>query len=75
MKRDQSFKVSIIIPVFNGEKTIGKCIDSVLAQSMKQCEILCCDDGSTDGTINILDQYSKNHKNIVLLKQENRGAR
>ena len=74
MKRDQSFKVSIIIPVFNGEKTIGKCIDSVLAQSMKQCEILCCDDGSTDGTINILDQYSKNHKNIVLLKQENRGA-
>ena len=52
-------KVSIIIPVYNVESYIRTCIDSVLAQSLKDLEIICVDDGSTDSSPAILDDYAK----------------
>ena len=51
-------KVSIIIPVYNVESYIRTCIDSVLAQSLKDLEIICVDDGSTDSSPAILDDYA-----------------
>ena len=58
-------KLSIIIPVFNGEKFIKRCVDSVLNQSMYIDEIIIINDNSTDGTIEILE---KNYSNLVNIK-------
>lgn len=67
------YKVSIIIPVYNAEKYLKKCIDSVLSQTLKEIEIILVDDGSIDDSTNILNDYAKNHKNIKVIHQQNSG--
>ena len=52
-------KVSVIIPVYNVEKYLRKCLDSVRAQSLKEREIICVDDGSSDSSLAILREYEK----------------
>lgn len=66
-------KVSIIIPVYNSENYISKCLDSVLNQTFDDIEIICIDDGSTDKSFNILNKYNIKEKRIILLTQENKG--
>lgn len=66
-------KVSIIIPVYNAEKTIEKCISSILKQTYKDYELLLIDDGSTDNSLKVIKKYSK-YKNIRILNQENHGV-
>ena len=68
-----SIKISIIIPVYNKAEYIHKCIESVLEQTICEKEIICVDDGSTDGSTEILERYCKEGR-IVLLRQENSGA-
>ena len=63
--------VSVVIPMFNVEKYIEKCIISVLAQTFKNFEVICVDDGSSDNTVNILKQFTD--PRIKLIKQQNRG--
>jgi len=65
-------KISVIIPVFNGEKYIRSCIESVLRQNLKDLEILIIDDGSTDQTYSILKHYDD--KRIRVFNQENLGS-
>jgi phenylacetate-CoA ligase len=65
--------ISIIIPIFNSEKTIKKCIESILNQSYKNFELLLIDNGSTDNTLNIIKQYMIKNKKIKLLKEVKRG--
>ena len=65
-------KVSVIIPVYNGEKYIATCIESMLNQTYANIEIIIIDDGSTDQTARICDQY-KNEK-IIVIHKENAGA-
>ena len=74
--KDKSNKiaVSIIIPIYNEGKTIERCINSILAQSLKNVEILCCDDGSTDETLDKLEMLQRQNDNIVILCQQNLGA-
>lgn len=67
-------KVSVIIPIYNAEKFLRECLDSVTNQTLKDIEIVCVDDGSTDTTINILNEYSEKDKRIRVLIQENKGA-
>lgn len=62
--------VSIIIPTYNGALRIQKAIDSVLAQSYKNIEIIVVDDGSTDKTADILTELQKKEKRIIILKNE-----
>lgn len=66
-------KVSVIIPVFNVEKYLTKCLDSVVNQTLKDIEIIIVNDGSTDSSKNIIDSYLKKYKNIKYLEKENGG--
>lgn len=67
-------KISIIIPSYNEENNISRCLDSVLNQTFTDFEVLCVDDGSSDSTFEIIKQYSKNDDRIVPLKNPQKGV-
>lgn len=58
-------KVSIIIPVYNAEKYLGKCLESLLSQTLQEMEIICVDDGSSDGSPEILKDFRKEMEECV----------
>ena len=62
-------KVSVVIPCYNNQNTISDTLDSVIRQSYQDWEVLCCDDGSTDQTCQIIFEYTKKYSNIILLKR------
>lgn len=66
-------KVSIVIPVYNVEQYICKCLDSVINQTLKDIEIICVDDGSTDSCPQILDAYAASDERVKVIHKENRG--
>lgn len=66
--------VSIIVPLYNAEKTIVRCINSILNQKYKDFELLLLDDGSTDGTAGICDAYAEKDGRIRVLHKENTGV-
>ncbi len=66
-------KISIIIPVYNAEKYLRECLDSVINQTFKDIEIICIDDGSADNSFSILQSYAEKDDRIKLLRQENQG--
>lgn len=66
-----NIKISVIMPVYNGEKYISKALDSVLTQSLRPFEVIVIDDGSTDRTGNILSRYGDK---IKVYRQENKGV-
>ena len=65
--------ISIIIPVYNTAQYVAECLDSVLAQSFKDIEIVCVNDGSTDNSVAILKKYQKKDKRIKVITQKNKG--
>jgi glycosyltransferase involved in cell wall biosynthesis len=65
--------VSIIIPVYNVEKYLRECLDSVINQTMSSIEIICVDDGSTDSSADILKEYSTRDNRITIITKENGG--
>ena len=67
-------KVSVIIPVYNVEKYLRQCLDSVINQTLQDIEIICVDDGSTDRSRSILEEYQKRNDRILLLRQQNQYA-
>ena len=66
--------VSVIIPVYNAEKHLRECLDSVVNQTLKDIEIICVDDGSTDGSYSILEEYKTLDPRIRVLRQKNSYA-
>ena len=66
-------KVSIIIPVYNVEEYLEKCLNSVINQTLTDIEIICINDGSTDNSLSILENFARNDKRIIILNQENKG--
>lgn len=67
-------KVSVIIPVFNVEKYINACLDSAVNQTLKEIEIICVDDGSTDNSLRIIDSYAEKDTRVLVLTQKSRGV-
>lgn len=67
-------KVSVIIPAFNEEKYIKKCIDSILNQTLKDIEIVLVDDGSTDKTYEIMKYYDNNYDNVTAIQMNHGGV-
>ena len=65
--------VSILIPVYNVENYLEKCLDSVISQTMNNIEIICVNDGSTDHSGEILEKYQKKDKRIIVVNKENGG--
>lgn len=66
-------KISVIIPVYNAEKYITQCIESVLQQTFQSIEIVVVNDGSTDRTPEIVSEYASKYENIKVVSQENQG--
>ena len=67
--------ISIIIPVYNAEKWLGSCLDSIIAQDLENIEIICVDDSSTDSSPEILSDYAKKDPRIRILSHEsNQGS-
>jgi len=66
-------RVSVIVPVFNVEEYVARCIDSLLRQDLKDIEIVVVNDGSSDGTGRIVERYAREHGNVRLLNQPNSG--
>lgn len=66
-------KISLIIPVYNVEKFLKTTLDSVFAQTFKDFEVIIVNDGSTDSSLEIIKEYSKNYSNMVVINQENQG--
>lgn len=67
-------KVSVIIPVYNVEEYLRQCLDSVINQTLKEIEIICVDDGSTDSSLEILKEYAAKDHRITVITQQNLHA-
>lgn len=65
--------ISVIIPVYNVVNYLKECLDSVCNQTYKDLEIICVNDGSTDGSLDILKEYEKQDSRISIISQENKG--
>ncbi|MBR6126509.1 glycosyltransferase [bacterium] len=67
-------KISVVIPVYNSEKYLRECLDSVLSQTYNNLEIICVNDGSTDNSLDILKEYAEKDGRIAIIDKENQGA-
>lgn len=67
-------KVSVIIPVYNAQQYLKQCLDSICQQTLHEIEIICIDDGSTDDSLRILQEYTKKESRLQILTQKNQGA-
>ena len=70
----ERYLVSIIVPVYNSKKYLRECIESLIEQTYKKIEIILVDDGSSDGSSIICDEYAKIDKRIIVHHQENGGV-
>lgn len=66
-------KVSIIIPVYNTSRYIRQCFDSLIAQTLDDFEVICVNDGSTDSSLKILQEYSNKDSRFIIIDKENEG--
>lgn len=66
-------KISVIVPVYNVEKFLRRCLDSIVKQSLTDIEIICVNDGSADGSLEILQEYRRHDPRVIVVSQENQG--
>ncbi len=69
----EKYKVSVCVPVYNTEPFLKETLDSLLNQTLKEIEIVCVNDGSTDHSLEILKEYEEKYQNIKVISQENQG--
>lgn len=68
-----NIKVSAVVPIFNVEDYIGNCLDSIINQSLKEIEVICVNDGSTDSSLDILKEYAAKDNRIKIINKDNAG--
>src|SRR5690606_21293510 len=71
---ESSIKVSVIIPVYNADKFLARCLSSIISQTLKNIEIIVVDDGSTDTSRDILKKFADRDNRIVIIRQRNQGV-
>lgn len=69
----ETIKFSFVIPVYNVEKYLSRCLDSIFSQNYSNFEVICVNDGSSDDSLTILNHFSTLHSNMRVISQENRG--
>ena len=74
MNKKTGVSISIIVPVYNVEKYLRRCLDSILAQTFTDFECICIDDGSSDGSGKILDEYAEKDFRFVVIHKDNGGV-
>jgi glycosyltransferase involved in cell wall biosynthesis len=67
-------KVSVIIPCYNIGQYIGRCVDSILSNTYSNLEVICVNDGSTDGTSTLLHEYSEKDPRVIVVDKKNGGG-
>lgn len=67
-------KISIVIPVYNNKNYLSECLESVINQTYRNLEIICIDDGSTDGSSEILDEFAKQDSRLIVIHKVNEGV-
>lgn len=73
MTNNNECKISICVPVYNVEKYLGECLDSIVNQTLKDIEIICVNDGSTDSSLDILKEYSNKDGRVKIIDKSNSG--
>lgn len=66
--------LSVIVPVYNVEKYLQECVDSILAQDVEDMEVILVDDGATDGSGKICNEYAEKDKRVTVIHKENGGV-
>lgn len=74
MQQYKEVKVSIIVPIYNGDRYVKECIDSLLCQTHSNTEVILVNDGSTDHSLEICCEYARLDKRISVIDQENKGV-
>ena len=74
MSNEKEYKISVIVPVYNIEQYLPRCLDSILSQTHRNLEILIVDDGSTDNSSYVIRQYAKKDKRIIPIFKKNTGV-
>lgn len=74
MNSQECPKISVIIPVYNQERYIAQCIDTILFQTLRDIELVCINDGSTDGSGNVLNAYAAKDQRVRVVNRENKGV-
>ena len=67
-------KISVIVPIYNDDRYLHECLDSIINQTFEDIEIICVNDGSTDESLNILKQYESRDFRVKVISQENKGV-
>ena len=70
---NSDIKVSVIVPIYNVKRYLAKCLDSIISQTLKDIEIICVNDGSTDGSEKVLAEYAKKDSRIKIVNRKNGG--
>ena len=73
-KENKMIAISVIIPVYNADKYLSKCLDSILNQDLYNIEVICVNDGSKDSSLDILRDYNQRDKRLKIIDQKNAGA-
>ena len=73
MEMQSNVKVSIVVPIYNAELYLKQCLDSIINQTLKEIEIICVNDGSTDKSAKIVEEYAKKDNRIRVITKTNTG--
>ena len=70
----EAIKVSVVVPVYNVDEFLDNTLSDITGQTLREIEIICVDDGSTDGTVQVLEELCKKDDRLQILKQKNQYA-